>query len=367
MLRSEFGKTWSRPTLWVTLILACLAQTMYVSFSLQPDIKEVSAANNVYAGVMDKAWKKHVLADFDSVWGGEMPPQEIYWSASQEDQAVLAALQDVYFTQRLDQYVDALKEKYSEDPKFDLTQIDLAYKDLREKSETGQLNYGISPAAGGMTDQMLISWTFVMIMMILCVDQFSGEKATAMEAMQKTTRNGRKKLYRVKFVVCQLSALLVWCVCNMVYAVALTIKGGWGAPNGIIQDFAFNACPFPWNVAQHLAVNLAVGLIVSQILSAVMFLLSSISKTATRSFSLIGGIVVLPMLMAKQLSNTLFSLALPCLIYNAHLWSSWAAWRIGQLYLKPWTIAGIEAVAVLGIAFWALVLGNRKADAPAKN
>lgn len=367
MLRAEFCKTWSRPTLWVGLLLACFLQIMYVFFCLQPDIKEVSTAHNAYAGVMDETWKRRVLADFDSVWGGEAPSQDAYWSAAEEDRAVIAALQDVYFTERLDQYVDRVKEAYSKDPQFDLTQIDSAYKDLREKSENGGLKYGISPAASGMTDQMLICWTVVLIMMILCVDQFSGEQAAAMEAMQKTTRKGRKKLYQVKLAVCQLSALLVWGLCNMVYAVTLTIKGGWGTPNGVIQDFAYNACPFPWNAAEQLAVILAVGLLASQVVAMVMFLLSSSGRTAVRSFALIGGIVVLPMLMAKQLSNALFSLVLPCLIHNKHLWSSWGAWRIGQFYLKPWTIVGIEVAVLLVIASLALRHGSRKADAPAKN
>lgn len=364
MLRSEFRKTWSRPVLLGVLIAACLAQILYVSFRLQPDIREVSQANNAYAGTMDDAWRERVLRDFDSVWGGTEPSQDAYWLASHEERAVLSALGDVYFTEKLDRYVDALKAKYSTDPQFDLMKIDAAYAKLRAASEADALGYGVSPAANSMTDQMLICWSFVFVMMILCVDQFSGEKTTGMECVLSTTRNGRKKLFWTKFTVCQLSALMVWMLCNGVYAVTLTAKAGWGVLSGIIQDFAFNACPFVWNSGQRLAVVLSFGLIASQLVAMVMFLISSVSKTAMCGFSIITVATVIPMLMAKQLDIYWIQLLLPCLMHNAPMWSGWAAWRIGQIYFTPWTIATIEVIVIGSIGIWALRRGACRAEQP---
>lgn len=359
MLSAEFRKTWSHPVLWVALIAACLAQFLYVTTFFNPDFKEFAKACNAYAGTMDDAWQERILSDFNTIWNGTMPEPQEYWDAPQEQRSVLAALESSRFSNNLEQCIAGLKAYYGQDPDFDLGQIDAAYSHLRTEAQAGKLNYGISPAGSFMVKQHMVTWCFVLFMMILCIDQFSSEQATGMDAVQLTSKRGRKQLYWTKLAVCQLSASIVWLVCNGVFAAVLTVKAGWGIMNGVIQDFTFNASPFAWNSAQYLSVVLTMSFFVSQIVALVIFCLANMGKSATHTFGLIGAVFVFPMLMAKPLDSLLLYLWLPNLMDNAQLWTNWSAWRIGQMYIQPWMLAITELVVVLVFVLYAI---GRRAD-----
>ena len=78
----------------------------------------------------------------------------------------------------------------------------------------------------------------------------------------------------------------------------------------------------------------------------VIFLLARIGKTTQRSFSLMGGILVLPLLLAFLTDNTWLALWLPCLMSNQWLWSGLRFLSIGSTYIPLWAIAGVELILI---------------------
>lgn len=126
----------------------------------------------------------------------------------------------------------------------------------------------------------------------------------------------------------------------------LTIYYGWGNLHSVIQDFSYNACPYNWNTGEYLAVTLLLGLLASQLTAMVIFLLARIGKTTQRSFSLMGGILVLPLLLVFLTDNTWLALWLPCLMSNQWLWSCLRFLSIGSTYIPLWAIAGVELILI---------------------
>ena len=133
---------------------------------------------------------------------------------------------------------------------------------------------------------------------------------------------------------------------NLVYAVTLTIYYRWGNLQSVIQDFNYNACPYNWNTGEYLAVTLLLGLLASQLTALVIFLLARVGKTTQRSFALMGGILVLPLLLAFLTDNTWLALWLPCLMSNQWLWSDLRFLSIGSTYIPLWAIAGVELILI---------------------
>ena len=77
-----------------------------------------------------------------------------------------------------------------------------------------------------------------------------------------------------------------------------------------------------------------------------IFLLARVGKTTQRSFSLMGGILVLPLLLAFLTDNTWLALWLPCLMSNQWLWSDLRFLSIGSTYIPLWAIAGVELILI---------------------
>ena len=258
--------------------------------------------------------------------------------------------------------MESAKAFYGQDPDFDLSRIEDAYSSLREASEKEKLIYGMSPAASAMTNQYLVTWCFLVFMTVLCVDQFSGEKQTGMVSMQNVTKQGRRKLFRAKFAVCQMSALFVWVVCNGLYAVSLTVAYGWGNWKCIVQDFNYNACPYLWNAGQNLAVVLLVSFIASQVIAALIFLLARIGGSTQKSFALMGGLLILPYLIAFQADIPAFYVWLPCLMHNSWLWMGLNFWKVLGFYVQPWQIGAVELILVSGLVIFGLRHYERRAE-----
>lgn len=343
MLRAELRKTWSRPMVLIAFALVCLAQIVYVSMNLNSGTKELACAYNAFGGKMDDSWRASIYARYGELW--ETPPQspEDLWDAAPEQRAILTAYDYTFFTEMLDGYVEALEPVYGD------AAVD-AYAALRTASENGELVFGSSPAGESMADQYMVTWGFLIFMILLCVDQFSGEKDIGMVPMQSVTKQGRRKLFRMKLLVCQLSAFFVWAASNLVYALTLTFYYGWGNLQSVIQDFSFNACPYNWNAGEFLTVTLVVGLMASQLTALVIFLLARIGGSTQRSFALMGGVLVLPYLIAFMTDNMWLALWLPCLMNNRWLWSGLRLIPLGSIYIPLWAIAGAELGLISVIA-----------------
>ena len=304
---------------------------------------------------MDDAWRASVSAQYSTLW--EAPPQspEDLWDATAAQRAILTAYDYTFFTQKLDSYTAALAKVYGN------AAAD-AYAGLRTASENGELIFGASPAGEAMADQYMVTWGFLIFMMILCVDQFSGEKDIGMVSMQSVTKRGRQKLFQTKLMVCQLSALLVWSAANLVYALTLTVLYGWGNLQSVVQDFSFNACPYHWSIGEYLAVTLLLGLLASQLTALVIFLLSRLGGSTQRAFALMGGVLVLPYLIAFMTNQTWLALWLPCLINNRWLWGNLRLLKLGSAYCPLWTIPAIEMILAAGIVLAALRHYAKKAE-----
>lgn len=356
MLKAELRKTWSRPLVIIAFLIICFVQVYYVTSNYNPNTREASNLYNKLGGVMARSWSDRVHDRFDELW--PTPPQsnEEIWNATLEQSVILDIYDATFFTELLDRYVESAKNYYGTDPDFDLSRIDHAYAPLRKASENGTLIYGMSPTASCMTNQYMVTWCFLIFMTILCVDQFSGEKQTGMVPMQNVTKQGRRKLFRAKFAVCQLSALFVWVICNVLYAVSLTVAYGWGNLESIVQDFNYNACPYTWNAGQFLAVVLTVSFIASQVVAALIFLLARIGGSTQKSFALMGGLLILPYLIAFQADIPAFYVWLPCLMHGSWLWTGLRYWKVLGIYVQPWQIGVVELILVSGL----VALGLRR-------
>lgn len=343
MLKAELRKTWSRPLIITAFALVCLAQIVYVSMNHNSGTKELASAYNAFGGKMDDAWRASIHAQYEQLW--ESPPEsaEDIWDATLEQRAILTAYDYTFFTEMLDSFVDVLDDTYGE------TAVE-AYAELRAASENGELVFGVSPAGESMANQYMVAWGFLIFMILLCVDQFSGEKDIGMVPVQSVTKQGRRELFKTKLLVCQLSAFAVWAVSNLVYALTLTFYYGWGNLQSVIQDFSYNACPYNWNTGEFLAVTLAVGLMASQLTALVIFLLARIGGSTQRSFALMGGALVLPYLIAFLTNNIWLALWLPCLMNNRWLWSGLRLLPLGSMYIPLWAIAGAELGLISVIA-----------------
>ena len=354
MLRAELRKTWTRPMVVITFVLVCLAQVFYVTTNYRADSRAATEAYHAFGGAMDEGWKRSVHEKFEELW--PTPPQttEYLWNATMEQRAILTAYDYTFFTDMLDNYVEGLKGYYGVDPNFDVTLVDAAYADLRTASENGELVFGMSPFGNSMANQYMIAWGFLIFMTILCVDQFSGEKVTGMTPMQHATKQGRQRLFWTKFRVCQVSALAVWLVINTVYGLTLLCCYGWGDLRSVVQDFNYNACPYDWNTGEFMSVVLSVSLVVSQMAAVVIFLLARVSGSTQRSFALIGGVLILPYLIAFQADLPGISLWLPCLMHGGWLWSGLRFWKVFGLYVQPWQLAAAEMVILTAASIPAL-------------
>lgn len=292
MLRAEFEKIWSRPFIRIAFLLVCFSQVLYTFMNYNPNLKD---AENIY--------------EYNS------------------------------FTATLDEYTNRLKDVYGD-------YVVEAYANLREASEQGKLVFGSSPAGNIMTNQNGIALAFMVFMMLICVDLFSGEKEMGMNSMQKVTRYGRKKLFQTKLLVCQISACVVWAAANLSFAITLTMVYGWGNVRSVVQDFQFNACPYNWSTGEFLIVVLICGFLASQLTALMIFLLSYYTNSTQKAFVVMGGTMLLPYLLAFFLNNIKLAMWIPCLMNSSWLWKGLHLIRFQKTYIPMWSIAIIECIFV---------------------
>lgn len=348
MLKAEWRKVWNRPVAGGLLILVCLVQVICVFIMVDPDTGSTAALYNRYGGVMDEEWREKVLEEYDRLWSrGTSDHAEETEGSSQE----LNIIQDVKrytdFTGMTDDHVASLKQFLSADPGYDTGRVEIAYEKLRKTSEDGLLVFGVSPAAEGMTEQSMVNWAFVFFMLWFGITQVSAERTTGIDPILRVSRNGREKLFRVQFTVCQLSALLVWSAANAALAAALSFRTGWGIPGCLTQDFLFCASPFVWNEWQVMAVVLSGSLISGQVIAAVIFCLVRIGKNTLSGFILGAGVLILPLIFSMYHKAVWTALLLPCLMQNKWMWMNYREFRVGRFYFQPWQIAAAELIAMI--------------------
>ena len=129
-------------------------------------------------------------AQYERLWPQPPKTAEDLQNASLEQQAVLTAWQYTEFTAMLDRFVLAQESAYGEAAKH-------AYVKLRAASEHGALIFGASPAGTTMANQYRIGWGFLLFMILLCVDLFSGE-ADGVVPLSRQDRHSPDSIYVMK-------------------------------------------------------------------------------------------------------------------------------------------------------------------------
>lgn len=348
MLKAEWQKAWSQPSTLFLLVIVCVSQIVFAGISMDGNAKEHAKLYNKYAGAMDNAWKQQIGKQYEQLWPtGFLGDSEEYFDATEEQRMIINVINYVDFTTMLDNHVIALKNSLSADTHYDLSRVDNAYKKLREASEQGQLSFGVSPAAEGMTIQTMVNWAFVLFMLYFGVNQVATETSNEMLPLLAVSKKGRKTLFRTQYMVFQLSALVVWFIANVTFAITLTYLGGWGSMDSLVQDFQLNSSPYTWNAGQVMFVVLAGSLLSSQVIANTIFCLVRLSKHSMVGFSIGAGVLILPLMIALYKKSVGIALLLPCLMQNNWMWSSYREFRIGNFYIKPWQIAVIELIFVM--------------------
>ena len=339
MLRAVLYKTWSKPLILTVFLLICLAQPVSVSLHHQENMRQLCEYYNAWGGAMNDEWKQSIAARYEKLWPQPPKTAEDLQTESLKQQAILTAWQYTDFTAMLDRFVRAQETVYGE-------AAQRAYTELRAASERGALIFGASPAGTSMADQYRIGWGFLLFMILLCVDLFSGEAEAGMVPMQAVSRQGRRRLFRTKLLACQCSAGIVWCALNLTYAGALTVCYGWGNLKSVVQDFQFNACPYPWNTGFYLFVTLLTGWFAAQATALVVFLLARIGGSTRRSFALMSGVLILPYLLAFMTKNPWLALWLPCLINDQWLWNGLRLLMLSGHGIPLHAVTGVEFVVI---------------------
>lgn len=346
LFAAEFRKTWSRPIIIAAFVLLCVAQIMFALQNYDAGAKEYAQAYNSFGGKMNDEWRAGIQAEYERLW--EISPKaakidsERLLSASLEQRTVLNAYRYTFFTEMIDEFAEGQAAVYGDFARE-------AYAGLRTASEEGKLEFGSSPAAEAMTNQYSVGWSVLLFMLMLCADIFSGERERAMSAMQSVTKDGRKKLFLAKLAVCQMSTLIVWSAANLVYAAVLMLSYGRGNLEGVVQDFAFNACPYDLNIGEYLAVVLLLAFAASQICGLVIFLLARFAKNTLKAIALIGAALILPYMLASLTDSVWLAICFPCLMNGQWLWGGLYLIRAAGTYIHMWfaACAGMVAVGII--------------------
>ncbi len=338
MNRTEFKKVWSSPLILISLLLVCLFQFFYVLNIRRPNSVELASAMNAIGGSMNEEWRESINQEYNS-FSQTIDPDE-YYEYSIEERALINAHYYTSFTEMLDQYVNVISERYGE-------QATESYASLREASENGELIFGSSPAGEIMRNQSMITWGFLLFMMLLCMNLFSQDYQSGMTYLQSVTKNGRNHLLKAKLFTCQISAMIVWVLSNLSYALSLNIFCGWGNHQSVLQDFNFYCGPYVWTTGQYLLVTLLFGFLASQLTAFVMFLLAYLGKNSIqKSFVLLGSVMILPYLLAGITQSIWFYSWTPCLINNEWLWDSLILIQIGKWSIPYWSLTLLELLIV---------------------
>ncbi len=339
MLKNELQKIWSKPLTCVLFALVLLVQILYVPMMADPESRAFSDALNELGGPMDDAWRERI----GSADGPKPPAPGEGPELSCEERALLLAKQYLAFPLLLEEHAAALSGTYTE-------AAGRAYESLREAFDAGRLIFGHSPAAELLTDQSVLSWSWLLFMILLGADLFACEGAAHMSALQAASKDGRRKLFRAKGLSFQLSAAFVWLAANLSFALSAAVFCGWGSLRSLVQDFVLNSCPYPWNAGQFLAVVLLCDFAASQVTALLLFLLAAVSRSLTGAFAAMCGAAVLPYFLACELKTTGLLLWLPALMNGSWLFSDYSAWRVGGSCLPLWSLAGAELVLMAAAA-----------------
>lgn len=338
MLKAEWKKTWARPMIRMAFLIICLVPMLSVHMQYSAWTRDYYHALNAYAGPMDENWKATVLSAYDAAFEANDAPEDL----SAELRALEAVREYAFVDETLDNYSARLTEVYGEGAQS-------AHGALLKKAQSGKLVFGRSALGENMTNQYLVGWCVLIFMILIGVDQFSGERDAFMTEMQAVALYGREALYRAKLCVMLLSGLTGYLATNLCFFMALMIHYGPGRLDGLVQNFITNLCPWPMSIGQYLLLVLGMGLVACLLTAMVIFLLASHGKSTQQSFAIMAGATVLPYWLAFTANLPYLALWLPDLMNGQWVFASYLPVKIGGITLEMWMLALMVMVLSGGV------------------
>ena len=277
---------------------------------------------------------------------------QIWQNNSPADREARKAYLYSNFHEILENYVESVKGELSErDSGFDLGRVNLAYEALGKERhlrfDTAKSFYAF------ISNLNLLKYCVILFLILQCAAVFAGERETGMDALLAVCRKGGRKLFWRKFIACQLSSFALWLVMNGLAVGTIWLRLGWSGLEGLVQDFTFNASPFPWNQRTYLWVVGLTGLAACQLVSAVAFLIAYVARSSVQSALAAFGMLFLP--VAAYSFFEVMRFFFPNFLNGDHLWNHYGEWRIGSWYISEWKMALVQiAVLYLAVLLWCM-------------
>lgn len=325
MLKYELKKIWNRPLVYLTLICILFIHIFFICTNqLQYYHEENLPYFEKYEGKMSETWKLNTMQKYNDYINNpahQMNDEQFNeyaktrnWSTkkterlandpnarlleeykySNEFSVLSSAYYASHFKENIIEFKRILKQelllKY---PDIDTTIVDSAYSDLLENTSnfTFSMNYGYNMMEG-VTSIMIRS--FVILMIVILISLFTRDQETLTLETILTTKNGRRKTQKIKYVAAILSSIIGWCAIIIVSLLSVYFTLGFDGGNMFIQDFSLNTSPYNLNSAQFMICTLAISFCASITIGACLALISAISKKDYQSVILCFVIMFIP-------------------------------------------------------------------------
>lgn len=375
MLKYELKKLWNRPLVYLTLIgilfihifFICTNQLQYYHDENLPYFEK-------YEGKMSETWKVNTMQKYNDYINDpahQMNDEQFNeyaktrnWSTkkterlasdpnarlleeykySSEFNVLSSAYNASHFKENIIEFKRVLKQdllmKY---PDIDTSIVDSAYSDLLENTEnfTFSMDYGYSMMEGVTT---IMIRSFVILMIVILASLFTRDQETLTLETILTTKNGRRKNQKIKYIAAILSSIIGWCVIIIVSLLSVYFTLGFDGGNMFVQEFNFslNTSPYNLNSAQFMICTLAISFCASITIGACLALISAISKKDYQAVILCFVIMLIPPFFnnSTSLLQTLLFFHPSNFVSGSYLINAFHIIKIGNHYMPSLLIVG---------------------------
>lgn len=343
MIWNELKKTWKRPVIIAAFLFIIIYQFSQVwhckgwlgEFNFNSGYKE---AYKKYSGIMDENWKRKIKTEY------EKNNSNTDTDKNSKDFSILT-MANAYcdLDNIIRQYIKFEQSSIAaSDSGFDLNRVETAYKKLRKNLSKQQFDTKVTMNIFTSCLPRMRN-CIILFLVLLLATLFTSEEETGMDNILFTCKHGRVSLYFAKFIVCQISAIIVWFCINISTIIAIRVMtGGIYGLDGIIQDFLTNASPFVWDEKTYLGIINLMGIITALLISFVLFLIAAKSKNSISAIIVSLIIIFLPTIIKDYLPN--FKLIFPNFLAGDFLWNHYSERRIGNFYISDWQVAITEII-----------------------
>lgn len=344
MFWNEFKKLWKRPVIIAAFLFIIGYQFLQVwqgrnflsEFDFNPEYCEIYQK---YSGVMDKNWKRKIADEWKK-----------YNANPNNHSKNFSVLNTAYaycdFDMFLQQHIKSQQAQIAAiDSDYDLSRVEKAYEKLKNQSDKQIFDTKISMTIF-IRNLSRMRDCIILFLILLTSTFFTSEEETGMDTILFTCKHGRIKLYWIKLIVCQISAIIVWGCVNISTVLAIRIMtGGIYGLDGIIQDFINNASPFVWDEKTYLYIISLMGIATACLISIFLFLIARKSRNSVTAIIVSLIIIFLPTIIKEYLPD--FRLFFPNFLAGDFLWKNYSERRIRNFYIADWKLALLEIAVLL--------------------